>query len=222
MHCKDARSMFSLYLDGRLSGSQMQRLSAHMQECIGCGSAYSSLVQSQALVSALAPKVAPPDLALRIRLAISYQQSMTFKRRLQGLWTRFENQMNSLMLPATGGLVTALLIFGLLIGLFGLPGRLAAADQVPTLLYVPPRLAATPFASEFEPVRTDGSIVVEAYVDENGRVADYRILSGQPSQDQRRELDRQLIFTVFQPAISFGQPAAGRVVLSFASVNVKG
>ena len=222
MQCSDARSLFSLYLDGQLSGSQMQRLAAHMQTCTECRSEYSSLVHSQAQLTSLGPKPAPPDLALRLRLAISHQRSLTLKRRMQGIWTRLENQLNSLMLPATGGLVTAMVLFGLLIGIFGMPGRLAASEQVPTLLYVPPRLAATPFADEFEPVHNEGAVVVEAYIDENGRVADYRILSGQPNENLRRELDRQLIFTLFQPAISFGKPAAGKVVLSFASVNVKG
>ena len=37
-----------------------------------------------------------------------------------------------------------------------------------------------------------------------------------------KQLDRSLIFTVFEPAMSFGQPAPGKVVLTFANIDVKG
>jgi hypothetical protein len=36
------------------------------------------------------------------------------------------------------------------------------------------------------------------------------------------QLNNMLIFTVFRPATSFGQPVSGRAVLSFSKINVKG
>jgi hypothetical protein len=67
------------------------------------------------------------------------------------------------------------------------------------------------------------ALVVEAYVGPDGRVQDYRILSA-PDNAQAilPELKNMLIFTTFHPATSFGQPTAGRVVLSFSKVQVKG
>ena len=65
--------------------------------------------------------------------------------------------------------------------------------------------------------------MVEAYIDANGRVQDYRILSApRETDDVRSELENMLIFTTFRPATAFGQPTSGRAVLSFAKINVKG
>jgi hypothetical protein len=80
----------------------------------------------------------------------------------------------------------------------------------------------SPFSSNMDTVNAD-SIVVEAYVDANGRVQDYRILSA--PNDARTldpKLENMLIFTVFHPATAFGRPTSGRAVLSFSNINVKG
>jgi hypothetical protein len=67
------------------------------------------------------------------------------------------------------------------------------------------------------------AVMVEAYVDANGRVQDYKILSAPPDmKDSLPELSNMLIFSQFRPATSFGRPTSGKVVLSFSRVNVKG
>jgi len=67
------------------------------------------------------------------------------------------------------------------------------------------------------------TLVVEAYIDQNGRVQDYRILSApENTKEIVPELNKMLIFTTFRPATAFGQPTSGRAILSFAKVNVKG
>jgi hypothetical protein len=69
----------------------------------------------------------------------------------------------------------------------------------------------------------DDSLVIEAYVDANGRVQDYRILSdSESSQQVLPEVKRMLIFTTFRPALSMGRPTPSRAVLSFAKISVKG
>ncbi len=134
-----------------------------------------------------------------------------------------EGAMNAFMLPATGGLVTAMVMFGLLIGGFMSLSRGVAGvnTDVPTSLYTPPKLSSAPFSDAFL-VRSETPVVIEAIIDTNGRLQDYRIISGQDSAEVRKQLDRSLIFTVFEPAMSFGQPAPGKVVLTFANVDVRG
>jgi hypothetical protein len=41
-------------------------------------------------------------------------------------------------------------------------------------------------------------------------------------KDLTPELKNMLIFTTFKPATAFGQPTAGRAVLSFSNIQVKG
>jgi anti-sigma factor RsiW len=218
MNCTEARTLFSSYLDGALDGATHQSVKEHLKDCLPCAQCYAGLAKTQGLVMALGRKPAPPDLALKIRVVISQQRSISFRRQVQGLIVRGENALNAFMLPATAGLVTAIVMFGLFVGFFAQAPAVSAANDVPTSLYMPPRLASAPFADNI----TGGPVVIEAFVDANGRLESYRIIAGEDSDEIRRQLDRSLLFTQFQPAMAFGSPTSGRVVISFSNVNVRG
>ncbi len=226
MNCDRARSLFSSYLDGAVPGRQMQALSQHLGECAGCRVEFAAWQRTQRLVSSLGPKPAPPELAVRLRVAISQAAAQRSPRRLQGLLVRVQNLASAFMLPATAGLVSAVFFFGVLIGFMAMPVQVAASrDDVPTLLYTPPRLQALPsdLGLQSESSVASEPVVVETLVDANGRVQDYRIVSG-PADTPGLEphLNNIMIFTTFQPATTFGVPTSGRVVLSFAKINVGG
>ena len=220
MKCKQAISLFNPYLDGSLNGSLMQQLSAHFQNCRACRTEYAALKQTQTLLAGLGRKPAPSDLALRLRVAISQERTVSFSRRFQGFLVRLENSLNAFMFPASAGLVTAVVMFGVLIGFLAVPNKVSAND-VPTSLYMPPRLNSAPFVGAMS-INSGAPVVIEAYVDSNGRVADYRIIAGEDTEQVRKQLDRSLIFTTFEPAMSFGQPAAGTVVITFSNIEVTG
>jgi hypothetical protein len=177
--------------------------------------------KTQSLVMALGRQPAPADLALRIKVAVSQRREMTLQRRLQGMSVRFENAMNAFMLPATAGLVTAIVFFGLFVGFFVQPPSVSAANDIPTQLYTPPRLQ---YASLYgnDGVELAEPLVIEAYVNAQGRVEDYRIISGSDTSEVRKQLDRALLFAVFEPATAFGAPASGRVEISVTHVDMKG
>jgi len=226
MNCDRARSLFSSYLDGAVPGRQMQAISQHLGECADCRAEYAAWRRTQRLVSSLGPKPAPPELALRLRVAISLAAAQRPQHRLQGLLVRMQNLANAFMLPATAGLVTAVIFFGVLIGFMAMPMQLSAArDDVPTLLYTPPRLQALPseLGLQSESAANLEPVVVETLVDANGRVQDYRIISGPAdARGLEPQLNNIMIFTTFQPATTFGVPTSGRAVLSFAKINVRG
>jgi anti-sigma factor RsiW len=209
-----------MHLDAGVHGGERMKLTEHLRACPACSAHFNALLKTQSLVSSLGRKSAPPELALKLKVAISKQRSVSWGFRLQSFAVRFENAVNAFMLPATAGFATAIVMFGLLIGVFAAP--VAAGNDVPTTLYTPPRLAAAPFSNAMGRINADSPVVIEALVDSKGRVTDYRIISGDDSEEVRRQLERSLIFTVFEPATSFGEPADGRAVISFANVNVKG
>jgi anti-sigma factor RsiW len=216
MDCNRAKSMFSSYLDGAVSGQEMHAVSAHVNTCEDCCQNYRSLQRTQALLSSLGTRKAPRDLELRLRVAIQRERARTPKRMLQALALQLEHGINTFMLPATAGLLSAVIMFGVLIGFFALP---SVSDDVPTSLYTPPKLSSGPY----EIPGLESPVLVEANVDASGRLQDYRILSGPHDSDSLRvKIDNALIFTTFEPARAFGQPSSGRVVLAFSSVNVKG
>lgn len=223
MKCTEIRKSFSPYLDGRVSGSEMRALTRHVEQCAACAREYAAVQRTQQLLSSLGRKRAPADLALRLRVAISREAAQTRRRRFEGVVVRLENALNAFMVPATAGLVSAVLTFGLLLGFFALPAELrASSGDVPLMLYTAPQLEQSAFGTSLGNMGDD-AVVVEAYVDANGRVEDYRILS-QPDDAQAvlPQLKNLLIFTTFHPALSMGVPTTGTAVLSFSKVSVKG
>jgi anti-sigma factor RsiW len=218
MNCLKATSLLSLHADGVLEISKARALESHLSECARCSSELAGMKNAKSLLAAVGRKAVPSDLALRVRLAISREAAMVRQSPFEMLKFRLETALNAFMVPATAGLLSAIVFFGLLIGFFALPS-LTNDVPVQTMLYTPPELTLSPFGLT-NSISSD-AVVVEAVVDPNGRVQDYRVL-GQTNEDVDQQIKNMLIFTMFRPATSFGRPTTGRVVLSFSHVNVKG
>jgi hypothetical protein len=221
MTCSVAKGLMSSYLDGAVSRSQMAQMDEHLRACGECAARFASVQRTQSLVGSLGRKAAPTDLALKLRVSLSQELANSRRSRWERLQVRWENAFNATMVPATAGLVTTLIIFGVLIS-FLWPAQVRAANDVPTVLYTPAQLQSTPFEMTMGVASAD-SLVVEAYVGADGRIQDYRILSApEEAQAILPQLKNMLIFTTFQPATAFGQPTTGRVILTFSKVQVKG
>jgi len=67
-----------------------------------------------------------------------------------------------------------------------------------------------------------GPVVVEVYINDEGQMYDYRIVSGPTDEATRSQVENQLLTSVFEPARFFGQPVRGLAVLSFSGVSVRG
>jgi len=220
MKCADAKRLLSPYLDGAVTGTEMQGLQAHLDRCPACLREYKLLRQTQQLLLSVGRVPEPADLGLKLRLAISREAAEARRPRFEGLRMRVENALNAFMVPATAGLVCALLIFGLVTAILAMPGEVQANNQdVPLVLNTGPELQQSVFGTT---LNTD-SLVIEAYVDSHGRVEDYKILSDPgESQELLPQVKRMLIFTTFRPAMSMGRPISSRAVLSFSRISVRG
>lgn len=223
MTCPKAKRLFSPYLDGRLSGAEMLALQSHLRRCAQCNEQYESLLRTQQLLMSVGRPKAPEDLALKLRLAISREVAQAKRPPFEGLLVRLENSLRAHMVPATAGFLSAVLIFGVAMVYFVAPSSLQANNDVPLVMVnTGPELQQTPLGITLDNINAD-SLVVEAYVDANGRVQDYRILSDtDASKDVLPEVKRMLIFTTFRPALSMGRPTASRAVLSFSKISVRG
>ena len=221
MKCSDTRPLLSLYLDGATSRDERMAVELHLRTCASCSGQFAQLRRTHELIAAVGRKPAPQDLALRVRVALSQEMAASRRSPWTGIMVRWENLFNAFMVPAAAGVVTAVIVFGLLIGLL-VPSAMRQSNDVPTMLYTPPELSFSPFGLSVGSMNAD-SLVVEAYVDANGRVQDYKVLSGSGEvKDLTPELKNMLIFTTFRPATAFGQPTAGRAILSFSNIQVKG
>ena len=221
--CEHAREQFSGYLDGDLTGKAMQELAAHLACCPGCNEEFEEWRSIQHFIGQLGPAKPPTDLSLRLRIAISREQASTFRQRAARWQVRWENTVRPLMLQASAGLASTVLLIGtllLLIGTFAAPEPLSARDE-PLGMATSPRFLYSTF-DDISSSAASNPVVVKAYVNGDGKVYDYRIVSGPTDAKTKEAVENMLVFSVFEPARIFGEPVRGQAILSFSGVAVQG
>ena len=223
LQCPQAQRLFSPYLDGAVTGTEMLALQDHLSGCPPCHREYQALRRTQQLLMSVARPKIPADLGLKLRLAISREAAAARRAPFEGLRVRLDNALQAFMVPVTAGFLSAVIIFGIAMVYFVVPSNLHADNDVPLVMVnTQPELQQSAFGLTMDSIDAD-SLVIEAYVDANGRVQDYRILSDSDnSKEVLPEVKRMLIFTTFRPALSMGRPTPSRAVLSFSKISVRG
>ena len=120
MKCSTVRSKLAGYLDDAVESparsSERSEVRAHLESCAVCREELQSYRKLAVLLSR-APRVMPPrDLAVRIKVAAAQAQYALDPRTR---WQRFrdraeillDNVFRPLTVPATGGFISAMLIF---------------------------------------------------------------------------------------------------------------
>jgi hypothetical protein len=221
--CGKHSSSFSAYLDGAVSGKQMQAIARHLESCSGCREEFESLRSMQQTLAVLGPAKAPVDMGTRLRVAISHEIAAKKSNWRDTLAVKWDNAFRPLLVQVSAGFASSVALLGgivLLLGAVATPTEVMANDEplmgsmtTPHYLYsaVMPRAIVT---------NRDTVIVVEALVNEGGRVYDYTIVSGPADIAVRNQIMDQLTLSVFEPARVFGAPVRGRVVMTFSGISV--
>lgn len=223
--CSAMQEKFSEYLDGRLTGVEMQRIASHLEACRDCAAEWTSLRSIQASLASLGPVQEPGDLLLRIRVSISQERARSRQGRFHGLSLAWQNTVGPFLLQASAGFASTLLLIGIvavMIGIVSNPPMVQAGDE-PLGDSTAPRLLYSISESSDNAIATlPAPVVVEAYVNGQGAVYDFRIVSGPNDQQTRTLVQNMLLVSKFEPARFFGQPVRGLAVLSFSGVSVRG
>ncbi len=225
--CSTTQARFSEYLDGRMNGREMQRIAAHLDRCRGCSGEFAVLRQNQSALASLGSVPEPEDLMLRIRVAVSRERARSRKSAFAGVYLAWKNTVAPFLLQAGAGFASAVLLLGsvtLLVGMFTQPESAQAKGDEPLGNATAPRLLylSSGSGSSDEIGALAGPVIVEAYVNGQGEVYDYRIVSGPTDAATRAQVENLLVLSRFEPARFFGQPVRGLAVLSFAGVSVRG
>ena len=231
MNCRQSERHLPGYLDGGISSREHANVREHLTTCQNCQVQLESYRRLSVRLANVNAAVPPPDLALRIRIRAS--QHLTPAVRLRKAWStaslNFEHFLKPLAVPATGGILTAMIVFVLVAHnvLVGVPMGIVPND-LPLNLVQPARLESlAPFPIPGSSGNSDNSgsapLLLEATLNAQGQVVSYRILAGPNDQAVQRQIDQVMMFSHFRPETSFGRPqAGGRVLLSFSEVHVHG
>lgn len=222
--CAEIRSTFSGYLDGAVSGREMYAINAHLEDCPACKLEFASWREMQQALAGLRTAKAPPDLGLKLRVAISQLKARQASRWTDRLTVRWENALRPFVIQASAGFAGTIVLVGgimLLLGMVAAPEAVMAHDVPLGAMTVPHYLYSV--ANERTIVTgRDTTIVVEAAINAAGQVYDYKIVSGPESTDVEKQVAEQLMLCVFEPARVFDSPVRGRVIVTFAGISVRG
>jgi hypothetical protein len=240
MKCTTVRNKLAGYLDDALIGAarveERVQVSEHLEECADCRAELQRFRKLSVMLSR-APKAAPPgDLAIRIKVAVAQAQpgsslSTRFRKMRDRAEILLDNVFRPLTVPATGGFLSAILVFVLVFQMIA-PGITVGAveNDVPINLMRPAELISlSDYPQSWAPeqhateLALPHGLLLDVTVDAQGQMVDYQILSGPDSSELRRQLDQMLLFSRFRPMLSFGRPTSGgHVILSFSAVHVRG
>jgi Putative zinc-finger len=212
--CSEIRSFFSDYIDGACPAETNHSVRYHLAHCAPCSAELERYQTLQTELHHLSRQQVTPQLALRLRVQVSQE---LHRNAFQRVMVRLENLFRPVLFPSVAGALVALICIGLMLA-EGSP-RVSNIPDVPLDLVTPPRV------QELAPMNFDMGnqpLVLVTYVNAQGRVTSYKVLSGQQSPGLKQRLDQMMYFSLFQPATAFGQPTSGRVVLSFRRITVRG
>ncbi len=223
--CKSIRAQFSAWLDGDLAGKAMQSIAAHLDACEACAAEFRQWRESQQMLAQLGPARVPADLGLRIRVALSQEHARTARNRLAMWKVRWQNSMAPFLLQASAGLASTIVLVGtmaFLIGAFAAPESASARAQNAGMASSPQFLYSTVEASAGPLSRRGRPVTVEVFVNAQGEVYDYYIVSGPTDPAMRGDIETLLLSSVFKPAEQEGHAVRGVALLSFSGVSVQG
>jgi hypothetical protein len=228
MECWNLRQKVSAYLDNGVPQEERMEMRRHMSDCRACSREAERALRVREALRSLSPRTVPSELTMRLRVIASKVRAES--ARGGSAWSRWrdraqltlKNLMRPLALPLAGGLCSAVVLFSALVPTFT---STFAMDKTASVFDVPTMLATEPMVKCTAPVafgQTDA--VVDLTIDEQGRIANYTIVStapGQKAEQVRRDIENQMLFIGFWPATAFGKPIAGTVRVSFGSSHVE-
>ena len=223
--CNAVQAKFSEYLDSHLTGVEMQRISSHIESCAECAAEFAALRRAQASLASLGAVPEPEDLLLRIRVAVSQERARSRQSVAETFKLVWHNTVGPFVLQASAGFASAVLLLGTVAVMVGIVSNppVAQAGDVPLGDTSAPRLLySIGDTGDTEIAALPAPLIVEAYINGEGAVYDFRIVSGPDDAATRDKIADILLVRKFEPARFFGQPVRGLAVLSFSGVSVRG
>lgn len=247
MSCQNVQERVSWFLDRRLAESEREDMSAHLETCPTCRAELQSMEHLRGALRTLARPKMPAGLAMQLRVLASHERSRRLSRASLPAFFRhcsdraellFDNLARPMALPFAGGVLSALLLFGMLVPSLSfrhnfnddvqfsissepegwLVEALPGAEGPPTSFWK--RNYPEPRMDSANAVGSTDETVLELTIDDTGRVADYSVSHGQLTP----EMQSIILLSRFTPATFGGRSTWGKKRFVFFSRrrNVRG
>lgn len=231
MSCETVRPLIASLVDRQLSvgaaEEQREEVLEHLAECRACSAEYKAAHWQRTALRSVAAAAVPTRLTDQLRVLASHEQArqltrITWRARWQTFCDRvvlrLENLMRPFALPMAGGLVSALLMFGVLIPSVSYSRTKTLEPPSPVFTEPDGKVVGEgefPKLESADQPAGEARVVVLLQIDDHGRVRDYHVTQGVMTP----EVQNFILFSVFTPATMFGKPTWGQVQAVFGSDN---
>jgi hypothetical protein len=226
MSCHKVQKSISAFVDRKLPVEERERITRHLRLCRECSTYSQAVLDLRTSLRRLPARPVPEQLSSELQVLASRERARRLSRltwsALFAYWRGrmklvVDNMMRPLAVPFAGGLISALVLFSMLVPTLGF--RHNFRNDVPIGLYTQASLdQLAPF------VFGKDDVMVELTIDKNGSIVDYCVPHGEVSKDVVNSIGNMMLFTSFTPATWFGQPTSGKIWVSFrrSHIVVKG
>jgi hypothetical protein len=187
MTCFTAKRKSTPYVDGRLREREQSRVDDHLRACDPCASYFDQLRLLRSGLLSLPARTAPSMLGTKLRVIASREKQAlagSNGSRLAFLWKKWKMRVDELMrpltIPATGGLLSSLLLFTTFASAIG--------TQTHAVGYEVPVFFEDRADANLLPLSVTTSVLFNISLDGKGRIQDYLVreasdsFTGDPSR----------------------------------------
>jgi hypothetical protein len=219
MKCWSVKRRSAEYIDGRLRAGEHSRVRAHLADCETCRFQIDEIRSVRLSLGRLPEPQIPASLRTRLRVTASRERQVLLETRwsrLQRVWNRWKLRADELMrpltLPATGGLLSSIVLFGALAFTISTSTRVVA--------YEVPVIYQEHTDANLVPIELRNSVVLTLSLDGNGRIRDYAVRDGAASfvGDAARLQSNSISLPTFPSVLALTQPISSDIRISFTPI----
>lgn len=217
--CSNIRRRSADFVDGRLRRREHSKVEAHLRECDTCAALVYDLRSVRSSLVELPVPAAPVSLRSKLLVMASKERQLLMEtdgsrwRRSWNSWKmRLRELMRPITIPATGGVVSSILLFGALALTIGTTTRQVA--------YEVPVIYADRTDANLVPVELRSSVVLTLSLDGRGRITDYAVRDGSGGfvGDAARLQYNNIQMPEFPSVLTMAQPTIGDIRISFVPI----
>ncbi len=227
LSCSSIQKLMSPFIDSMVTDEEAECLEVHVSTCQPCQRQLQTFISMRSLLACVEKPAPPEDMVLETRVRLSHERNNNFFSRLEN---RLSNALKPVVVPGLLGVSLTIMFFGLLLGgltststVMANPGN-QWAEQPVFALFKPvqttdPTLRRLHSAASDKKKGLDEPLMIETHVGNEGRVLDYKVISGEESPETNSWIREVLSLAQFTPATAFGKPVESKIILSFVAVR---
>ena len=221
MTCYSAKRQSTAFLDKRLRARENARVAAHVCDCVSCAAYFEQVGSLRSGLHSLPGVIAPASLKTALRVLASRERQVieeTHGDRWKLTWNRwkfrFRVMLEPITIPAAGGILSSLILFGTLS--LGIDNISKAAVN-----YEVPIASADDGTTNLVPIELRSKeVILTMSLDSDGHIQDYAVQDGTQSftGDTARLQYNNISLPNFAGILAFAHPLTSDIRIRFTPI----